>query len=345
MIGDREEEDINGAILNNLFAFHFNKNNKFNIKEKCIEFGNYKTIKDFFQIYVDSLKRVIYYSQRIGERLDLTQGAGGNISVKFEFENYKFLVIKSSGYLLSNINMFEGVTLLYLQNDKYVKLWGNNPSIETIVHTTLSLNLVIHCHPTVSIIKGLTNFDIEYTEPGIELANILINYKTKEYIVLQNHGIIYQTNDINILLDNFEYKIYDHLNSKYKVCNQISDKVGGITTLFEHSKDFISQLNRFGECILNMSFTPDYALFCNKIIKLKDMNNIHKDNLTIIYLYNDILYCNASTLYKCKQLDEMLIQYISILESINDINNVKCLTQYEIYNIKTREDEKHRLNR
>lgn len=345
MIGDREEEDINGAILNNIFAFHFKQNIIFNIKENCIEFGNYKTIKEFFQTYIESLNRVIYYSHRIGERLDLTQGAGGNISVKFEFENYKFLIIKSSGYLLSNITIFEGITLLYLQNNTYVKLWGNNPSIETIVHSTLSLDLVIHCHPTISIINGLTNFDIDYTEPGIELSNKLINYKTKDYIVLQNHGIIYQTNDINISLNDFEYKIYNNLNSKYKVCNDISDKIGGITTLFEHSKEFINILNRYGECILNMVFTPDYALFCNKIIKIIDINNIYKDNITMIYLFNNELYCNAPTLYKCKQIDELLIQYISILNFVKDINNAKCLTQSEINIIREREDEKNRLNK
>ena len=91
IIGDNIETDIKGGVSNGIFSFYFNKDSKDNFKilnyqnNKIIEFNSYSILFNFFTIYFDKLKILIEISKRVGERIDLTQAAGGNISIKFTF--------------------------------------------------------------------------------------------------------------------------------------------------------------------------------------------------------------------------------------------------------------------
>ena len=78
------------------------------------------------------LKKDLYYLNQLsvycGERFDLTQAAGGNVSVK----NDKLMMIKSSGQILSNVSNKTGFTTLNnvnlnkgLKNDVINNIYNN----------------------------------------------------------------------------------------------------------------------------------------------------------------------------------------------------------------------------
>ena len=120
-----------------------------------------KEIKDFIEI-----------SKYAGERLDLIQAAGGNSSVKL---NSGEMLIKASGYLLSDLNKNFGYSTVYTKdvsdivinkeilksNNKREREYitsnllkkatidkNNRPSIETLLHSLL-LKYTLHTHSIV----------------------------------------------------------------------------------------------------------------------------------------------------------------------------------------------------
>ena len=187
----------------------------------------------FFTNYYQYSRKIVEISKYFGERFDLVQAGGGNIS--FKINDYIF--IKSSGCNLTDIEINKNyVGVNYKNIKKSIQTINSNnkknrekiskkivdnevtylknykPSIETTMHT-LTRNFTVHLHPiqfnTISnksncesiIEKHFTNYCfIDYCTPGIDVAlEINKKYNNEEIIFLKNHGIVVSTDNIDEL--------------------------------------------------------------------------------------------------------------------------------------------------
>ncbi|PHS36984.1 MAG: hypothetical protein COB07_11700 [Sulfurovum sp.] len=154
---------------------------------------------------MNTIRALMKISNYAGERFDLVQAGGGNSSVK---DDDGTMLIKSSGYLLSEVDEENGFSKVYTQqiadivknqsileaedkremekiSTQLVKesmISQNRTSIETLLHA-LMLKYTLHTHPlVVNMIVIQKNwkdiltkmFDdiilVDYRTPGIELA-------------------------------------------------------------------------------------------------------------------------------------------------------------------------------
>ena len=100
MIGDSFENDIQSVNLLAMYGFWFHKN-EFKLSKNYCEFNHFEQLIDFFQNYYTETNKFIELSKYCGERYDLVQAGGGNISFKID----NLLFIKSSGCLLSDMEV------------------------------------------------------------------------------------------------------------------------------------------------------------------------------------------------------------------------------------------------
>lgn len=251
MIGDNFNKDILGAIRMGIFGYLFSNKNVFH--ENYIEFDSFFRLhSDFIKIHFD-INQYVELSRFCGERYDLVQAGGGNISVK----SNDIMIIKSSGIHMANVSPNTGYTII--DNSKLVDDITNNianlksvkeynyildlqPSIETYMHSILK-KYTIHLHPiqcnrilvsekALSIIGELFQNEkvlvIDYFTPGIKLSTeIKKKYNNENIIFLINHGIIItcdNDHEIYSLLENVleKFEKYQGINySKYKFTNTI----------------------------------------------------------------------------------------------------------------------------
>lgn len=290
------------------------------------------------------MNEFLYLSKLYGGLSELVQAGGGNISVK----NFKTneMIIKSSGYNLSDITDKEGYTILNIQqlkdfvnltdydlNNNIIK--GGNPSIETFFHLFLK-KYTVHLHPTLINIymcsnKKLPNINskyivINYFKPGIELSNeIYAKYNGEKIIFLVNHGVIFTSDDItdlkelindcyNCFKTNINLNIFEDLMSYEILINKYPNKfIYKIPQLYQ---------NKFKTDII--SYTPDIAVYLlNSIIK-----------------YDNTYYIIGNSKYKCYQIFEVLLSYFTLDENNANIN----LTEKQISEVVTWDKEVYRQN-
>ena len=331
MIGDSYKMDIESVNLIDIYAFHFNHNfeGDFTIGKDYTNFKTYNHLLTFFQNYYKESELFIKLSKFCGERYDLVQAGGGNIS--FKLNNLMF--IKSSGCLLSDIEINKNYVCIdkdYINNNvkniidenkktreqeakKYVEesiyfLKNYKPSIETTMHA-LTKKYTVHLHPLQflkicafencqELLK--TQFEdfcfINYFTPGIDVAlELKKRYNNEEVIFLKNHGIVLTQNSIDELYNLLDKVIY----------------------LLEN----ITNIN------LNTSLNYNEYKITNYISKL--MNNITNTN-TVSFLSNDYQIknrLNSKINFKPYFPDKLVYCGISIvvLENIyeKDVDEIK----------------------
>jgi HAD superfamily hydrolase (TIGR01549 family) len=332
MFGDRMDTDILGCTSVGIKGFYIGEG------EDVFSFKNWLEARDFFKLYFESLYILIELCKRVGERFDYTQAGGGNISIKFTYKKVDFIIIKSSGVALSEVTLFNGHTLL----TKSGICWGKKESIETGLHTTCTSKIVVHCHP-ISLVASMCNPDfktnyplIPYKPPGEELSNAILQYKDEPIILLRNHGIIYQTNEVCL----------DKLNEvcgffkEYDLCNIISSKLGGITILSQLSNRFDALFKNNNTDICKVIITPDVAVFCGEIIK-DDI--LQAKNTSNIFYIDSHIYIHSPSLKMCKQIEEVFQFQLTCLETFFiRYTTPLTLTNIEANNLQNREDEKYR---
>ncbi len=157
-------------------------------------------------------------SARLGQRIELVQGPGGNTSIK----DGNTLWIKASGKWLADAqrrNIFVSIDLrraraLIKQGigdlaSCVIGESGLRPSIETAVHALIEYPVVVHLHSinalawavrtdgqstVASKLRGLNWVWLDYARPGPELATALYNLlkkrATANVILLGNHGLV-----------------------------------------------------------------------------------------------------------------------------------------------------------
>jgi len=154
-----------------------------------------KNIKRFYKLH----KSFLMTCRNLSFEYELVQGAGGNISYKFDDK----IVISASGFNMSDISMLNGYSVCNLDCTPINKL-QKRPSMEVKMHALLKDKIVLHTHPIYlnTIICSLNSNKIisdildehiwvPYTTPGDDLAKMLRDIKcSSKVIILENHGLI-----------------------------------------------------------------------------------------------------------------------------------------------------------
>lgn len=285
------------------------------------------------------IEEFVYLCRYYGALDELVQAGGGNISVK-DYEN-KILIIKSSGFNLSDIEINKGYCMLKLDMtlcneetslDKFI-INDSKPSIETYFHIFLK-KYTVHLHPTLINIymcsdQEIPSLDhryllIDYYQPGFELSKIIHSmYSGENIIFLKNHGIIFTCDNYDDLIDiiNSTYKKFVmHRIEFIDLFMDLSDydylkKKCHHNILFripENERMSLSQSDN-----LNIiPYTPDIVVYLGRTIldAEKNENSIICDHKIIKYKNN--YFISDRSKYKCYQILEVLRSYININRQI-----------------------------
>lgn len=172
-----------------------------------------KLMEDLQKFY-DTHKEFLMTCRALSFEYDLIQGAGGNMSYKFDDK----IIITSSGSTMSDITMLNGYSVCDLEGEKLDDHLGR-PSMEINLHTTIKNPIVLHTHPIYlntilsskdgyEIMKQILNGDdhfgyIGYTTPGKELAKVLRHLEDNEHeiVFLENHGLVCSGDTFKHVLD------------------------------------------------------------------------------------------------------------------------------------------------
>lgn len=372
MFGDNYEKDIKGSNMMNIRNYWIHNDNP--------DINNFEEIYYEFKNIYKSLNDLKYISKYCGERFDLVQAGGGNISVKTDAGDLMF--IKASGYNLSNIDEKNGYVVIDnkvlksdISNDvvkditKYNFIGNKRGSIETYMHSILK-KYTVHLHP-IQINKILISKNarelinkiypngliIEYLTPGIKVCeSIRKEYNNESVIFLLNHGIIITDDNIeniyiliNDLTSRFE-KFQNVCFEKYRFTNQISSiinskyKLTNITYLCEDAVINNYFLNKNELFNMDLSF-PDALIYCGvKILfgleKLDEYFEDYDESPKII-IENGNIYINSHSLNKCKEIEDVLKSNLIILDTTYEKN---YLSLEEICYLNNWDAEKYRKN-
>tara|TARA_R110000787_G_scaffold39265_1_gene98572 strand:- start:1117 stop:2478 length:1362 start_codon:yes stop_codon:yes gene_type:complete len=150
-------------------------------------------VLDFYKLH----KEFLFTCKRASFEYDLVQGAGGNISYKFDDK----IVITSSGMTMSDISMLNGFSVCYKNDLKRIE--GKRQSMETPIHSYIKQPCIVHTHPIYlnallcskegrEILEEIIPYKftyIEYTTPGKALAERVKEEPLEDIILLENHGL------------------------------------------------------------------------------------------------------------------------------------------------------------
>jgi len=331
MIGDSFENDIQSVNLLGMYGFWFHESKlKFN-KDYC-EFNHFKQLTDFFHNYYTETNKFIELSKYCGERYDLVQAGGGNISFKIN----NLLFIKSSGCLLSDMdtnknyvcldknNIVNNLTNIQNENkkirekeakqlcdDSILFLKNYKPSIETTMHS-LTKKYTVHLHPLQFLkICGLENCNdllnekfnnfcfIDYFTPGIDVALELKKiYKNEELIFLKNHGIVLTSDTIDDL---------------YNLLNKTIDQLEDIINIKFNNYKYTNYITKLMNKITN-KFTISY-LSMDLIIK-----ELYNDTINLKpYFPDKLVYCGIDIVYLNNNFEEDLSNIQQYKNKYNEI--------------------------
>ena len=258
----------------------------------------------FLKEYNSSVKNFVRICNNVGSRIEDSQAAGGNASIKIQDK----MVIKASGHTMGSISHSEGyVTIDYNQisnvenEEDYNRVLkstqdtsSKRPSMEAGFHAILG-KCVLHSHPIylTSILCMKDSEDklkelyghldyvyIPYRNPGFDLFNAIKNLdRTFNVYFLENHGLIINSENSVELEDKFR-----HINDIAK--KYITEKFKTFDLGFANG----NQENQF--------MFPDAVVF--------------NDNLEIIAANN---YINYVTKNNGRFLSKKDIIYLLMMES------------------------------
>jgi rhamnose utilization protein RhaD (predicted bifunctional aldolase and dehydrogenase) len=241
---------------------------------------------------------LISFSKFIGNNLDLTQGAGGNTSVK----DGQIMWVKASGFCLCDadiknifvpVNYFEILKRLENGDDDPVGPEVINthqadellrPSIETTLHALMPHRYVTHIHSVnvlanavsqegkevfCKLLAGVKWSWVPYVRPGVPLTKAVQNatHSDPDVLILANHGVIFGAETMEQgmrLLNDLEKRLNCFCR---KTQSKNTDKINLIPegTEYKPSKYDLVHSLAFDETALNIAATgslyPDHVVF------------------------------------------------------------------------------------
>ncbi|WP_165766423.1 class II aldolase/adducin family protein [Polynucleobacter meluiroseus] len=165
------------------------------------------------------LKDLAQLSATIGNNAMLSQGAGGNTSIKID----STLWVKASGFWLQNASIEDIFVPLELKAVRRLidsgsdygiqysvvdKRITSRPSIEATLHALLPQKVILHCHSIRALsfavrtdsnfvlgerLKGLNWATVPYCRPGMPLTlavKKVLCEKLPNVLILENHGLV-----------------------------------------------------------------------------------------------------------------------------------------------------------
>lgn len=365
--------------INILSYWFNNKNISINYNDvNYIEFNCFKKLHNDFDIIHTELIKFKNISRFCGERFDLVQAGGGNSSVKYGHYMFikasgvnMTNIDTNNGYVvIDNKKILNDISNNNVKDVTNYNLFGTKRgSIETFMHSILK-KYTLHLHPiqinkilitidAIKIIKELFSeaLIIDYFTPGIKICNEIQKvYKDEKLIFLINHGIIITSDNYEDLheilknvIDKFEEKQNINYN-KYKFTNQISSyinikfNISNITYLCENSI-VINYLKNNKNLFEEKITFPDALIYCGiQILFIKELDEINAyskkyNELPKIIIINNNIYINAISLQKCKEIEDVLLSNLLILDSEFD---KKYLSYSEICFLNNWDSEKYR---
>lgn len=364
MIGDNYSHDIVPALYLGLTPFLF-KNDDTNMKiiNKYFEFGSFINLKSYLETYFKSENELIYLSKYFGQSELNVQGQGGNISVK----SNDLLLIKSSGYILGNVDKSEGFCVVSNakcnelldesnSNLELAKIFGyRNPSMETFFHSFMK-KYTVHIHFTLSNIFLCTNnyniiLDnltikhklIDYYLPGLVLANkIKLDYVDDCHLYfLKNHGIIITSDTFDDIFKIYK-EVFDYFNQYIESKYTLEYNTFMITEYVNNkfNKSIVCRLysNLEAKYITNIKYCfPDLAVYIQNIQKVNDIYGINSLNtIPEVIIYNENIYLLADNLIKLYCMTETLNLYNDLCLKYDEL---EIISEKKIQNM---EEEKYR---
>ena len=370
-VGDNFVKDIKGSSDCGIFPFHFVKDNNFKIEEGYITFGDYSQFINFLREFDSSTSELFSLSKYFGQRFDLIQAAGGNISVKFD----DILLIKSSGINLSELTESSGYSIIDnkrllsdISNNIYNSITSYNlftdsrASMETYMHSFLK-KYTVHLHP-IQLINILVRHNykeiletlfpesliLPYLTPGIDLSkSIFDKYSSQDLILLANHGIILTTDNFSEVIDYIESLMRiceDYIKvdfSRYKLVNKISSLTGDCCYLSEDKIILDYLLNKKFD---DGSYFPDKIIFCgseflfvkndleNEIIDFQQTKDLPK-----VIIYKNQVYIVAKSIGKCRDVESVLKCHLLSIDNNSENNQISTHQSNLLNNL---ESEKYR---
>jgi HAD superfamily hydrolase (TIGR01549 family) len=381
-IGDDLNRDITGSIKRGIFPIWLNPTVSNNmILQDCIICKNFKFLFRFFNEISSKISALEGLSKYCGERFDLVQSGGGNISIK---TNSDLMMIKASGYSLSDVSKTNGYTIINNKNLKkdllknqyndlsdYNVFGGDRASIETYMHAILK-KYTIHLHPiqinkllieknSATLIEEIfpESYIMDYKTPGIDTCKkIAESYKGEKVIFIINHGLIITTDSysesialIKSTITKCE-KLIGYDFKKYKMTNVISRAVNSATN--EHYVTKLSEdsviIDLFIKNPLSFRATfPDKSVFCgvnflktNKLSKpLIKGYALKNKGVPKIIVFENNVYTVAKSLAKCNDIESILKAHLMVLDGAVNCN---FLPRKDEYNLSKMKAEKYREN-
>jgi HAD superfamily hydrolase (TIGR01549 family) len=327
---------------------------------KYIEFGSFNILLSEFTSIHTNLSQLKEISRYCGERFDLVQAGGGNSSVKTEnnwmfikASGINMSTINEvSGYVsIDNSKLLHDINADNVGEVLTYNIIGNKRgSIETFMHSILN-KYTIHLHPiqvnrilvtkdAIKIANELfpTALIIDYFTPGIKVCNEIRRLYTNENIIfLINHGLIITCDTyeevyklLDVVIEKFEK--YQNINcDKYKFTNVISKFINvnyNLTNVSYLCENYmIIEYFNSKKCLFceRIAF-PDALIYCglenafiDEVENIKTYYDKFKESPKIIIIDNRI-YLNSTSISKCKEIEELMLANLIILDSIFDKN-------------------------
>lgn len=311
-----------------------------------------------------------------GERFDLVQGPGGNISIK---DNDGWMYIKSSGYTMSSVTEHDNFTIIDNESLK-IDVWNNKfesfdcyclstekrPSMETYMHSFLD-KYIVHLHP-IQVNSILVRKDarkvckelfpealfLDYVTPGVKLAKKLRKeWKNQNLILLANHGIIVTSESLSEVkkivkqtLKTCE-KYLDTSFVRYENVNKISSIIMSLTG--ERCVTYLSEFISNKSFVLEESMFPDKVIFCGgKYLRCERLSKEVFQDFIGYYGYspkvighNGYMYTVGKSIGQCRDAEAILLANTRLVK-LDDEKPIRHLTLAQEKELTNMESEKYR---
>ncbi len=321
-------------------------------------------------------------SAKVGRDLTLTQGAGGNTSIKKD----GVLWVKASGKWLANAEqeeMFLPVDLQRVRSsisadhpdpNSATPLDGSRlrASIETSFHALLPQNVVVHVHSVNAIswavqrygydslqepLKGLRWSWVPYARPGLPLTHLIAERMTQDVQVwiLANHGLIVtgaSVEEAEKLLEEVEERLFVSSNTLLAQKETLSQYcVSGVWKLPKYAEAHQAALTheRVG-IAANGPLYPDQTVFIGPACAVKHAG---EDLTAALTRYQELWKMEAKAVVVPNEgmlisagasegAEAMAACLGLVLERVDPLADIAFLDHEEVYGLMNWDAEKYR---
>ena len=162
----------------------------------------------------------VEFLKEVGSDFSLTQGLGGNSSIK----SIDSMLVKASGKRLKEASVQDYFYEVGVSEGEYYEVKSDQlgkPSIEVFLHAMLPHKYVVHLHSTMGVALSILSSQdenlrsaleaqgvsiIDYRRPGIDLKDAIKSMMQTQNVgtqtitfLLQNHGTLFGSNSVDNL--------------------------------------------------------------------------------------------------------------------------------------------------